>query len=88
MKNTTLITSILIMAILSFGVLAETNNLDQAVQHAEAATKSANWKAVANHSAEANKYANAAENDTDHQIDSKHLDKGIDSLNNAIKVLM
>ncbi|WP_242447123.1 small metal-binding protein SmbP [Nitrosomonas supralitoralis] len=88
MKNTKLITSILIMILFSFGVFAETNNLDQAVQHAEVAAKSANLKAIANYSEEAKKYSNAAKNNTDHQIDSKHLDKGIDSLNNAIKMLM
>ena len=64
MKTITLFTSVLIMALLSFSTFAASSNLDQAIQHAEAAIKSEKGKSVAEHAAEAKKYANASKSDT------------------------
>ena len=44
MKTITLFTCILIMALFSFNALAESSHLDQAIEHAESAAKSADGK--------------------------------------------
>lgn len=85
MKIITLLTSFLIMAFLSFSTLAASSNLDQAIQHAEAAIKSEKGKSIAEHATEAKKYANASKSDKDKVIDRKHLDEGIKCLTDAIK---
>ena len=84
MKTITLFTSILIMAIFSSSALATLSHLDQAIQHAEAAVKSDEGEAVAKHSRMSKSHANASKGDKDIQIDRKHLDQGIESLNVAI----
>lgn len=84
MKTITLYTSILIMAIFSSSALATTSHLDQAIQHAQAAVKSTDGDAVAQHAGMSKKHANAAKGDHDRVINRKHLDQGIDSLNVAI----
>ena len=49
MKTAILFTSIVILTFFSFGVIGKGNHLDQALQHAEAAVTSTEWKAVAEH---------------------------------------
>lgn len=85
MKTITLFTGILIMALFSFGVLAESSHLDQAIQHAESAVKSADGKTVAHHARMAKNHANAAKNQKDRHISRKHLDEGIKCLDDAVK---
>lgn len=85
MKTITLFVSILIMSLISFGVLAGSSHLDEAMQHTEAAITSPDGKTVAQHAAEAKTHANAAKNDKQHKVDSKHVDEGIKSLDDAVK---
>jgi hypothetical protein len=85
MKISTLLTTLLILIFLSFNTLAASSNLEQAIQHAQAAIKSEEAKSVAEHAAEAKKYANASKGDTDKVIDRKHLDEGIKCLSDAVK---
>lgn len=85
MKRITLFTSILILSLLSFSTFAASSNLDQAIQHGEAAVKSKEAKSISEHAAEAKKYANASKSDTDKIIDRKHLDEGIKRLTDAVK---
>lgn len=84
MKTITLFTSILIMAIFSSSALAVSSNLDQAIQHAQAAVKSTDGETVAKHARISKNYANAAKSDKDRQINRKHLDQGIESLDAAV----
>lgn len=85
-KTITFFTSfLLILALFSFNALAESSHLDQAIQHAEAAAKLTDGKAVAKHAVEAKNHANAAKNDKDRVIDRKHLDEGIKCLSDAIR---
>lgn len=85
MKTITLFSSILIMALLSFSALAESSHLDQAIQHAESAAKSTDGKTIAHHARMAKNHANAAKNQKDRVINRKHLDEGIQCLNDAAK---
>lgn len=85
MKTITLFTGFLLMAFLSLGTLAASSNLDQAIQHAEAAMKSEKGKSIAKHATEAKKYANASKGDSDKVINRKHLDESIKCLSDAIK---
>lgn len=85
MKTITLLTTLIMMTFFSLSAVAGASHLDQAIQHSEAAAKSADGKAVAKHATEAKKHANAAKNDKDRQIDAKHLDEGIKSLDEAVK---
>ncbi|WP_242447343.1 small metal-binding protein SmbP [Nitrosomonas supralitoralis] len=85
MKTITLFSSILVMALFSFGAIAESSHLEQAIQHAESAAKSADGKAIAHHARMAKNQANAAKNQRDRIIDRKHLDEGIKCLDDAIK---
>ena len=85
MKNITLFTSILILTLFSFSALAESSHFDQAIQHAIAAAKSDDEETIANHARMSKKYANASKSETDRQINRKHLDEGIKSLDDAIK---
>lgn len=73
------------MGLLSFGTFAASSNLDQAIQHAAAATKSKEAKSVVEHATEAKKYANASKSDRDKVIDRNHLDEGIKCLTDAVK---
>ena len=84
MKIITLFTSILIMAIFSSSVLAESSHLDQAIQHAQAAVKSTDGETVAQHARISKNHANAAKSDRDRQINRKHLDEGIESLDVSV----
>ena len=85
MKTITLYTSILIMALFSFSVLAESGHLAQAIQHAESAVKSADGKTVAHHARMAKNHANAAKNQKDRVINRQHLDEGTKCLDDAVK---
>ncbi len=85
MKTITLFASLIITTFFSLSALAGAGHLDQAIQHAEMAVKSTDGKAVAKHAMEAKKYANAAKNDKDRQIDTNHMDEGIKSLDDAVK---
>ena len=73
------------MALFSFSALAESSHFDQAIQHAVAAAKSDDGEAIANHAKMSKKYANASKSETDRQINRKHLDEGIKSLDEAVK---
>lgn len=84
MKVLSLVMSFLLVFFVSFGVHAA-SNLDQAIKHSEAALKSETGKSVADHAAEAKKYAQAAKNDKDRVIEGKHLDEGIKCLSDAMK---
>lgn len=84
MKILSLLMSFLLIFFASLGVHAS-GNLDQAIKHSEAALKSEKVKSVADHAAEAKKYAQAAKNDKDRVIDGKHLDEGIKCLSDAMK---
>ena len=84
MKTITLFASILIMAIFSFSALATSSHLDQAIQHAQAAVKSVDGEAVAQHARMSKNHANAAKSDRDRVINREHLDQGIESLNVAV----
>ncbi len=84
MKTITLFASILIMAIFSSSALATSSNLDQAIQHAQAAVKSADGESVAQHAGMSKNHANAAKSDRDRVINREHLDQGIESLDVAI----
>ena len=84
MKTITLFASILIMAIFSSNALATSSHLDQAIDHAQAAVKSTDGDAVAQHAGMSKQHANAAKSDNDRIINRAHLDQGIDSLNVAV----
>lgn len=84
MKTITLFASILIMAIFSSSALATSSHLDQAIEHAQAAVKSTDGDAVAQHARTSKNHANAAKSDRDRIINREHLDQGVDSLNVAI----
>jgi len=85
MKTITLFTCILIMALFSFSALAGSSHLDQAIEHAESAAKSADGKTVAHHAGVAKSHANAAKSQKDRIINRKHLDEGIKCLDDAVK---
>src|SRR5688500_8877752 len=74
-----------IMTLFTLNAVAESIHLDRAMQHAEAATKAENGKAVAEHAAKAKIHAKAAKYDAQHRVDGGHVNEGIESLNNAIK---
>lgn len=84
MKALSLFVSFLLIFYVSLNAHAS-NNLDQAIKHSEVALKSDQAKSVAEHAAEAKKYAHAAKNDKDRVIDGKHLDEGIKCLSDAMK---
>lgn len=84
MKTIMLFTSILIMAIISSSALATSSHLDQAIQHAQAAVKSTDGEAVAQHAGMSKKHAIAAKSDNDRVINREHLDQGIESLDVAV----
>lgn len=82
MKNITLVTSLLILALISFGTVAADSHLDEAIQHAQAAATSSDSKAVVQHATEAITHAKAAKND---KTDSKHINEGLKCLDDAVK---
>ncbi|MBL8497706.1 hypothetical protein ABF87_10340 [Nitrosomonas sp. JL21] len=84
MKALSFFVSFLLISLMSLNVHAA-SNLDQAIQHSEAALKSEKGTSVAEHAAEAKKYAQAAKNDKDKVIEGKHLDEGIKCLSDAMK---
>jgi len=84
MKTITLFSSIIIMAIFSSNALATSSNLDQAIQHAQAAVKSTDGDATAQHARMSKNHANAAKSDSDRVINREHLDQGIESLDVAV----
>ena len=84
MKTITLFASLLIMAIFSSGALATSSHLDQAIQHAQAAVKSTDGDAVAQHAGMSKRHAVAAKSDNDRVINREHLDQGIESLNVSV----
>jgi soluble cytochrome b562 len=85
MKTITLYTSILIIALFSFSALAGSDHFGQAIKHAEAAVKSDDGATVAQHAKMAKTYANASKSEIDRQINRKHLDEGIKSLDEAVQ---
>ena len=87
MKTIILFTSILILIFFSFSARGKGSHLDLALQHAEAAVTSTQWKAVAEQAEMAKNHANPAktENDQAGKMGSPHLDAGIRSLEVAIK---
>ena len=85
MNMKTIFISFLVMALFSFSALAESNHLDQAIHHAQSAAKSADGETVAHHARIAKNHANASKSDRDRVINRKHLDQGIERLNDAIK---
>lgn len=84
MKSLSLLVSFLLITFISLNVYAS-DNLNQAIKHSEAALKSDEGKSVANHAAEAKRYAHAAKNDKNRVIEGKHLDEGIKCLGDAMK---
>ncbi|MBP6058929.1 MAG: hypothetical protein KA524_11065 [Nitrosomonas sp.] len=86
MKTITLYTSFLMVLFFSVHTFAAGNHLTEAIQHAEAAVKSAEGKSIAQHAEEAKTHANAAKNEkTQATTSGSHLDAGIRSLDEAIK---
>ncbi|WP_297324356.1 small metal-binding protein SmbP [Nitrosomonas sp.] len=85
-KTITLYTSVLIMVLCSFSAFAAESHLNQAIQHAEAAVKSADGKTIAEHAEEAKTHAKSAQTEkTLAKTAGSHLDAGIKSLDEAIK---
>ena len=84
MKFLSLFVSVLLISFMSFSAQAS-SNLDQAIKHSEAALKSDKGTSVAEHAAEAKKYAHAAKNEKDRVIEGKHVDEGIKCLSDAMK---
>lgn len=85
MKIINLFIYILSMASLSFIVFAKTNHLEQAIQHIEAAIAATNGHVVAEHAEMAKIYINGAKDKEDPEVDLKHLDESIRSLDEAVE---
>lgn len=87
-KIITLLTSILIISLFSFNVFAE-DVLDQAIRHAEGATRASDGKAAARHAADSKAQAEVAKKDEDEKNNktaAKHIEDGIKSLDEVLKV--
>lgn len=87
-KNITLSTGILIISLFSFSVFAE-DVLDQAIKHAEGATRASDGKAAARHAADSKAQAEVAKKDEDEKNNktaAKHIEDGIKSLDEVLKV--
>ena len=70
------------MALFSVSAVAADNHLNQAIQHAEAASTSPDGKSIVQHAQEAKTHAKAAMNDKN---DAKHLEDGMKCLDDAVK---
>ncbi len=86
MKTLTVSIGFLIILFISVNSFATGNHLTEAIQHAEAAAKSADGKTIAQHAEQAKTHANAAKKEkTPATTSNSHLDAGISNLDEAIK---